>query len=108
MVQSNSIRFFITRKEIIYMTKMEEYKSDAGTFAIGMTKKEIRMLLFWATVGIARSKGGMYEKIIPAMIRYFAKKLNITLPYKPQFNAKFMDYVRKRKKGSVKSREIIL
>ncbi len=67
----------------------QEYKPDGGTFAIGMTKKEIKVLCFWATIGIARSKGGSYAEIAPQMISYFAKELKFKLPYKPEFNAKF-------------------
>lgn len=79
------------------MTK--EYKPDKGIFAIGMTKKELRVLLWWACVGVARSKGGVYEKTIPKMIKYFAKQLKVKLPYKPEFNAKIKEYKRKQKKN---------
>ena len=74
----------------------EKYKSDAGVFAIGLTKKELRQLLWWACVGVARSKGGIYEYTVPQMISYFAKNLNIKLPYKPEFNARMKAYKRKR------------
>jgi hypothetical protein len=76
----------------------EKYKSDAGIFAIGLTKKEIRMLVFWACVGVARSKGGMYEKVMPSLLEYFAEKLGLVLPFKPEFNAKMKAYKRKIKK----------
>ena len=73
----------------------KEYKSDAGVFAIGMTKKEIRVLVYWACIGIARAKGGSYESVAPQMVRYFAKELKIKLPYRPEFNSKTRSYKRK-------------
>lgn len=73
------------------------YKSDVGVFAIGMTRKEIRALCWWACIGIARSKGGTYEKVMPIMLEYFAKNLKFNLPYKPEFNAKIKSYKRKAK-----------
>lgn len=76
------------------MKNKEEYKSVVETFGIGMTKKEIRTLCWWACVGIARSKGGTYEKIAPKMIKYFAEKLKFRLPYKPEFNTKIKQYKR--------------
>ena len=63
----------------------EEYKPDAGIFSIGMTRKEIRVLTFWACTGISNSRGGSYEKVAPKMVKYFAKHLNIKLPCKPVF-----------------------
>ena len=80
------------------MKEVKEYKSDAGTFAIGMTRKEIRILCFWACVGIARSKSGQYENVAPQMVKYFSEKLKFPLPYKPEFNAKW-----KKWKSSIKS-----
>jgi hypothetical protein len=77
------------------MKKEKEYKPDAGVFAIGLTKKEIKMLTFWACIGIVRSKGGTYERIIPSLLKYFSKKLKIKLPFKPEFNAKMKSYRRK-------------
>lgn len=85
---------------------MEEYKSDKGVFAIGMTKKEIKMLVYWACVGVARSKGGTYEKIMPSLLRYFAKECKIILPYKPEFNAKMKAYKRKSKLTPLPIREV--
>jgi hypothetical protein len=77
--------------------KPKEYKPDAGYFSIGMTKKEIRMLVYWACIGIARSKGGAYQNKMPAFLEYFAKKLKIRLPYKPEFNSKIKLYKRSLK-----------
>ena len=76
---------------------MEEYKPDIKPFAIGLTKKEIRMLIWWACKGIATSKGGTYEETIPKLIKYFAKELNLQLPYKPEFNSRQKSYFRKKK-----------
>ena len=72
--------------------KKEEYKSDAGVFSIGMTKKEIRVLCWWACVGIARSKGGSYQEVAPKMVKYFSEKMKFRLPYKPEFNARMKAY----------------
>lgn len=76
--------------------KKEEYKIDAGTFAIGFTKKEIRILTWWACIGIARSKSGQYQKDAPKLIKYLADKFKIELPYRPEFNAKIKAYKRKK------------
>lgn len=65
--------------------KGEEYKPDGGIFAIGMTKKEIKVLVFWASVGISKSKSGSHANIAPKMIKYFAKELKIQLPVQPKF-----------------------
>jgi len=90
-------------------TKIKEYKSDAGAFAIGLTKKEIKMLTFWACVGVARSKGGMYEQVIPSLLKYFSKECKIKLPYKPEFNSKIKEYKRnlRQQKEAIRTDPII-
>jgi hypothetical protein len=67
-----------------------------------MTKKEIKILCWWACIGIARSKGGMYEKIAPKMVTYFAKHIKFALPYKPEFNARWKKSYRKKLKSNHK------
>jgi hypothetical protein len=79
-------KLLISNKEAEKILKsQEEYKSDVGTFSIGLTKKEISMLVFWACIGVSKCKGGMYEKTIPKLLRYFSKQLKIKLPVKPEF-----------------------
>lgn len=76
----------------------KEYRSDTGTFAIGMTKKEIRALCHWASIGISKAKGGTYENITPQIIEYFANKLKFSLPCKPEFNSKWKKYYKEKVK----------
>ena len=53
--------------------KEEEYKLDAGVYAIGVTKKELRVLSFWANVGLSKSKGGYQFELAKKMVKYFLK-----------------------------------
>lgn len=77
---------------------MENIKRKTQTWAIGLTKQEIRQLLWWATIGIARSKGGSYDTTAPVLIKELAKELKILLPYKPEFNTMIKKYYRKKRR----------
>lgn len=63
------------------------YRPDKGPYLIGMTKKEIAQLVYWAAVGVASSKGGSYKNTISDLVLYFSKELKITLPVRPYFKA---------------------
>jgi len=77
----------------------KEYKRDNGIWAVGLTKREISMLLFWASKGIATSNGGTYEKVMPSFLKSLAKEVGFKLPFRPEFNSKIKDYCRKYRKG---------
>ena len=76
-----------------------EYKQDRGVWAVGLTKREISMLLFWASKGIASSMGGTYEEVIPSFLKSLAKEVGFKLPFRPEFNSRIKDYHRKKKKA---------
>ena len=46
---------------------------------------DLRMLLFWASVGVHLSKGGYCEDEIEHVLESYAEHLNFTLPYPPNF-----------------------
>ena len=58
-----------------------------------MAKKEIteiivsdlRALLFWATIGISKTKGGAYQDTIEDIIESYAKHFEYQLPRPPKF-----------------------
>ncbi len=73
-------KLLISDKEANKIIKeQKEYTPDKSVFAIGMTKKEIKILLFWANVGLKKAKGGSYYKLAGKMVDYFAKNLKIKL-----------------------------
>lgn len=55
----------------------ETYKPDAGVFAIGLTKKEIKILVFWANVGLKKAKDGYQIETARVMTKYFKKELKL-------------------------------
>ena len=46
---------------------------------------DLRMLLFWASVGVHLSKGGYCEDEIEHALESYAEHLSFTLPYPPKF-----------------------
>lgn len=46
-----------------------------------VTRKELRTLLFWASVGVRESKGGSYQHDIESVIVEWVTKLNLKIPY---------------------------
>ena len=54
-------------------------KRDKEEFAI--TRKELRALLFWASIGVCRSRGGSYSDIIQLTIAQWTEALNLNSPY---------------------------
>ena len=40
-------------------------------------KSELRALLFWAQVGVAKSKGGSYSDIIEDVLIEYSKRMNV-------------------------------
>lgn len=47
---------------------------------------DLRALLFWASVGIAKSKSGSYRDICNILSQY-SEDIKFTLPYKPEFDS---------------------
>ena len=87
-MKKNSLikKLFVSAKEgRKILDEQKPYKPDAGVFAIGLTKKEIKMLIFWASVGVSKSKGGSYDKVIIKTLRYFSKETKTTLPVTLKF-----------------------
>ena len=46
---------------------------------------DLRALLFWATIGVSKAKGGTYQTRIGNIIEHYATELNFKLPCKPEF-----------------------
>ena len=86
-----------TKDGLIKRKYKRNKEEKINPWAIGLTKPEIRQLLWWACIGIARSKGGSYDKTIPELIEELAKKLKIQLPEKPEFNSRWKRYYANRK-----------
>ena len=79
--------------------KQEEYKSDAGVYAIGVTKKELRVLSFWANVGLSKSKGGYQFELAKKMVKYFLKGKDTLAFIRTSFTKLIKDLIA-REKGS--------
>ena len=47
--------------------------------------KDLRALLFWATVGVCKSRGGIYETYIIPTIKSYAKEIGYSLGETPRF-----------------------
>lgn len=54
---------------------------------IDITKEDLALLLFWASVGVAFSKGGYREEEVPRVLMGHADAIGFALPYKPEFQA---------------------
>jgi hypothetical protein len=51
---------------------------------ITITKKQLRMLLFWASYGVCKASGGSYQKHIVPTIQSLAKDIRYVVD-KPKF-----------------------
>jgi len=47
---------------------------------------DLRALLFWASIGIAKSQGGSYQEICNILAQY-SEDIGFKLPYKPEFGS---------------------
>lgn len=54
---------------------------------IDIIPHDLRALLFWACIGIAKSKGGAYEDEIEHIIESWNQDVGATLPCKAEFGA---------------------
>ena len=54
-------------------------KRDKEEFVI--TRKDLRQLLFWASIGVSGSKGGSYAGTIVMTIATWADALRLSIPY---------------------------
>lgn len=50
-----------------------------------IVSENLRMLLFWASVGIHLSRGGAYADEVPHVLEGYAEHLRFKLPYEPRF-----------------------
>jgi len=51
----------------------------------------LRALLFWATIGVTKSRGGYRDNQITAIIDHYAREIHFQLPAKPDFR-KWLKY----------------
>ena len=58
---------------------------------------DLRALLFWATIGITKSRGGFQESEIGHIIESYAESVKFNLPAKPKFMKKVTKKARKEK-----------
>lgn len=49
---------------------------------------DLRMLLFWASVGVHLSHGGYFERDIPHILESYSEHVEFQLPYEPKFAVK--------------------
>jgi len=49
--------------------------------------EDLRALLFWATIGIATSKGGYQGNEIEHILESYAEAISFGLPNKPEFGS---------------------
>jgi len=76
----NLKKLLVSNKEANKIIKsQQEYTPNKDIFCIGMTKKEMKVLLFWANVGIKKAKGGSYYSLARKMVDYFITNLKIKL-----------------------------
>ena len=54
-------------------------KRDKQEFVI--TRKELRQLLFWASIGVCKSSGGSYGHTIEGTICEWSTTLGLNIPY---------------------------
>lgn len=57
---------------------------------VPVARHDLRALLFWASVGMSKSKGGAYADIEesrgdPGILLSYAQHIKFNLPYKPKF-----------------------
>lgn len=58
----------------------------------GITYRDLRILLFWASVGVATHKYGQYPQIEqtegdPGVLKSYADHIRFQLPYPPKFGS---------------------
>jgi len=54
---------------------------------VEVVRQDLRALLFWATVGVSRSRAGSYSNIIEHVLESYADFLHYKLPYPPRFKS---------------------
>jgi hypothetical protein len=52
---------------------------------VTIVAENLRMLLFWASVGVHLSRGGAYEEEVPHVLESYAEHIGFKLPYEPKF-----------------------
>ena len=52
-----------------------------------IAKHQMRGLVFWAGIGIAKSNAGSYGGWIEELVSELAKDIRVALAYPPQFNS---------------------
>jgi hypothetical protein len=69
------------------MGKTDDIQNPANGGLTTVITDDLRMLLFWASIGVHLSRGGYFEQDTPHILERYAEHVKFTLPYEPRFAA---------------------